>query len=108
MKANTLSGTRFGLFQGIVPIQRQEICQACRKNCVDAREQCKVSACLVNGETRNGVACGSVTNQQGWSDGLRVVLIKRRRAITNAPPVRASGSVAQENRRETFDTLWEV
>jgi hypothetical protein len=53
------------------PVLPGEVCQACEQNCVDAREQCKVSACLVNGGTPNGLACDSVANQQGWSEGLK-------------------------------------
>jgi hypothetical protein len=48
-----------------------EVCEACKKNCVDAREQCQVSACLINGGTPDGVVCDTVTSQNGWSDGLK-------------------------------------
>jgi hypothetical protein len=53
------------------PPSAGEVCRACKRNCVDAREQCKLSACLVNGGTPNGLACDSVANEKGWSDGLK-------------------------------------
>lgn len=53
------------------PPSAVEVCKACKTNCVDAREQCKVSECLINGGTPDGVACDAVKNQKGWSEGLK-------------------------------------